>query len=98
MEGRNSLDRYVFLYAGDNECPTILMEIRQVMFPNLSKMYLQNNNIESLEGFSRVYLPELKWLSLRTISGISDSNDICNISDLKKGHWLNLNRLWLSNK
>ena len=53
---RLSASKYTF-YTGSNWCPTILHQIKEVMFPHLKKILLSGNEIESVEGLNRIHLP-----------------------------------------
>ena len=51
---------------------------------------LNMNNIESVEGFHRIYLPKLKFLSLSTFTYNQDENNINKLTDSRKASWQNL--------
>ena len=59
------LRKYSF-YLGLNESPTILQSIREVRFPELTLINVQGNNIESVEGISRIHFPKLTGLWIST--------------------------------
>ena len=48
----------------------ILQTIKEVRFPNLKTLFVGDNNVESVEGLNRVYLPQLKFLGIRTSANI----------------------------
>ena len=58
------------LYLDYNQSPTILATMKEVRFPNLTKINLRWNNIESVEGINRIYLSKLRWLYIGTNSNI----------------------------
>ena len=46
--------------------PTIIWEINNIEFTHLRELNLGGNGIESVEGFHRIRISQLKWLWLRT--------------------------------
>ena len=62
--------RKVVSYLENNQSPTILLAIKEVRFPNLKKIYLTGNSIESVEGLGNIHLPKLEWLGISTIATI----------------------------
>ena len=49
-------------YVGQNKHPTILIEIKEVMFNRLIGINLEGNKIESVEGLNRIRMPKIKKL------------------------------------
>lgn len=64
--------------------PTILREISNVKFPSLIKLYVWENNINSLEALQFLDAPNLQELNLGTFFIIPEKNEICNLRPLKK--------------
>ena len=55
--------------SGNNNSETILKEISAIEFPNLTAISLTWNNIETVEGFSRIMLPQSQVLVLGNWKG-----------------------------
>ena len=53
---------------GFNFCSSILMDISEVRFTHLQDINLSGNNIGSIEGFNRIYMPEIKEVNLGTLA------------------------------
>ena len=54
----------LLIMIGNNSCSSILHSLHNIRFPVLESLYLIGNKIESLEGFHRIYFPQLSTLSL----------------------------------
>ena len=54
----------LLIMIGNNSCSSILHSIQNIRFPLLVSLYLIGNKIESLEGFHRIYFPQLSTLCL----------------------------------
>ena len=50
------------IYEDDNSYPKAILDIRHIMFPNLKGIYLYNNNIESIEVLSSMWMPSMARL------------------------------------
>ena len=61
--------------------------IKDVSFPCLEVLFLRNNNIESIEGLNRIYMPHLKTLIICKPTNIKAENRINTVTDLKKANW-----------
>ena len=48
----------------DNQNPLIIREISELKFPRLMIMGLRGNSIDSCEGISRIWMPQLAGLSI----------------------------------
>ena len=58
VENKANPSVYFYYKLGWNNV-NILKQIRQIRFPNLQFINLRDNNIESVEGFSHIFMPEL---------------------------------------
>ena len=69
MENKATLLRLMCLYLALNKCPTIVKEVMEVIFPHLFLLKLSGNEIESIEGLNRIYMPALEqlWIGTSTI-------------------------------
>ena len=73
---------------GGNKHPLILKELSPIILPHLSKIKIFNNQIESIEGIARIYLPALQHLDLGIYYVIMKViNNIHQITELKKTYW-----------
>ena len=81
----------VALIAGENKHPRILREISEIRFPNLEIISLLANDLESVEGLSRVYMPNLKSLGF-------SKNNICCIREFRKSVWPNIKIFYVCKK
>ena len=63
-------DKPVFVYGigdvDDNQKVEILKELAHVRFNNLTVLWVWGNEIESIEGLSQVYMPQIRGLGLST--------------------------------
>jgi hypothetical protein len=64
MENSQAIFKYHIGQIDRNRRPQILKEISRIQFPNLTTLVLFGNNIESLEGFSEVYMPVIACVNL----------------------------------
>ena len=76
------------LIVEDGKNPKVLKSIEHIGFPNLKLMCLYRNNLESIEGLNQINMPLMESLGV-------GQNNIISIKDLRKGHWRNLNNLFL---
>ena len=81
---------------GNNQCKTILRSISGIKFSQLKEIFIYRNSIESIEGFSRIYMPELKHASISIISTNPGFNQITSIRDFRKSHFPQLKRFGIS--
>ena len=66
--------RSVYYYSriDGNLNPQIIKEISQINFPHLFEIFIYRNELESVEGLSRVEFPSLKLLSMGKNWNIQD--------------------------
>ena len=64
MEIIIALHMYIWGHTANNQEPAILRQIQHVSFPNLQKIYLSGNGIESIEVLARTDLPAIISLSI----------------------------------
>ena len=76
---------------GDLLNQRILHLISGIQFHGLSQLYLSGNNIESVEVFHRIRMPEVKEIHLQNGYRAAHLNYISNISQLRKSCFPNLN-------
>ena len=72
---------------GSNEYPLILNELSPIMFPQLLGIILLGNQIESIEGIAKIWMPALQYLDLRKNLCMGIFNNIHQITELKKTYW-----------
>ena len=53
-------------------------------FPRLQTIYLNGNSIVSVEGFNRIYFPELRSLEISKLAGSIGQNHIKTVADIRK--------------
>ena len=58
VENETNPTMYFYCKVGWNYI-NLLKQIRHIRFPNLQFINLRDNNIESVEGFSHIFMPEL---------------------------------------
>ena len=73
-----------------NHAPYIIKEIEDINFTNVKRVFLFHNNIASIEGICRIYIPTLKYLSFSKCFIILVGNEIISVSPIRKGFWPNL--------
>lgn len=74
---------------GKNKNPLILKDISEVRFTNLALLALQDNNIESIEGLCRIYMPLLHSFGL-------ERNCVHSIRNMRKQNSLKLRKLGIA--
>ena len=84
----------VGLYSGDNKkCPKMIKDISEVKFPYLYEISLSGNNIESIEGLSRIDMPLISQVYLSKNRLEKGNNEISQMTNVRKAPWPNLNRI-----
>ena len=53
---------YFVIYQDNSHYPNTILAISHIAFPSLQKIYLYNNNIESIEMLSRMWMPAMNRL------------------------------------
>ena len=95
MENHRVLNKYFVTYADYISDTPLTQSISHITFPQLQEINLRHNNIISIEGFNRLFMPALKVLWIGSSSHNADSNRIWNVSDLRKTQYSNLSDLCL---
>ena len=54
------MDKHLFINIAENDCPSLLKDISNIKFPQLKKLVLFRNNIETVEGLLRMDLPAIE--------------------------------------
>ena len=78
---------------GYNHTSSILKSISNIEFPHLTIFNSERNNISSIEIFSRVRMPSLKFISLGYSSFMLDHNSLTKIRTLTKCYFPHLENL-----
>ena len=92
MEDKNTSSMSAYFYTGEKKGATILKDISEIRFPHLRVISITRNNISTIEGLNRIFLPELKDIFLSTNFVRKVGNKIHRITDLMKTNWPCLNK------
>ena len=96
MEGFLIQCRYSNIHKDKNNHAKILKEISDINFSKLKMLTLRSNRIESVEGMSRIRLPNLRNLQISIIQQIVDYNMISSFRDMRKANYEKLSILGIS--
>ena len=72
---------------GDNHRPTVVQEIAHIHFTTLARLNLINNDIESIEGLTRLQMPHIVSLYLGTHGDNIGTNNITSVGVMRKAVW-----------
>ena len=68
MEGQEDIHAYAFLHEDKNYDHKLIRFIRHVRFPQLQYLSLNHNELETIEGLCRVWLPCLQSILLSKLT------------------------------
>ena len=66
---------------------TVVKEISHIHFAALTKLHLDNNRIESIEGLARAQMSHMHELYLGTYGDSIGNNNIAGVRVLRKAAW-----------
>ena len=77
-------------YLDGNKNTAIIKDIEHIGFPHLQWLNIWSNNIVSIEGITRIRMPNLIRLWISTFFYEIDLNNIHSLRPLRKSTWGNL--------
>lgn len=66
MESEASVHKYLTTHSEHNQAPGIVKQINHIRFLHLTELILPHNHIDCVEALTRVYMPFIQELCLRT--------------------------------
>ena len=96
MESNLIICMYPCQYSDRNNKPNIIKQLQHVAFPHLAELNIHGNEISSVEGLSRIFMPQLETLIISKIEDRIGFNHMIGMRDLRKSHWPDLKFLCFS--